>query len=72
MAATAADPNLRATDAAEQRVREGAPFRDAHEEVAAQVRSGTFEAPAVSLPRIAPGPVDVAGAVAAARVRLGL
>jgi argininosuccinate lyase len=72
MAATAADPNLRATDAAEQRVREGTPFRDAHEEIAAQVRAGTFEAPAVSLPRVAPGPVDVAGAVAAARARLGL
>jgi argininosuccinate lyase len=72
MAATAADPNLRATDAAEQRVLGGMSFREAHEEVAAQVRDGTFEAPDVTLPRVAPGPVDVAAAVAAARARLAL
>jgi argininosuccinate lyase len=71
MAATAADPNLRATDAAEQRVQSGMPFRDAHEEVAAQVRAGTFEPPAVAPPRVAPGPADVAAAVVAARARLG-
>jgi argininosuccinate lyase len=41
----AADPLLRATDAAEALVAEGLPFRDAHEQVAAQVRDGTFEAP---------------------------
>ena len=35
-----ADPLLRATDAAEALVREGVPFRDAHEQVAAQVRAG--------------------------------
>src|SRR5581483_5896136 len=35
LAAAAADPLLRATDAAEALVREGVPFRDAHERVAA-------------------------------------
>jgi argininosuccinate lyase len=45
LAAAAADPLLRATDAAEALVEEGVPFRDAHEQVAAQVRAGTFEAP---------------------------
>jgi argininosuccinate lyase len=71
MAATAADPNLRATDAAEQRVLGGMSFRDAHEQVAAQVRAGTFEPPTGSLPRVVPGPANVAAAVAAARARLG-
>jgi argininosuccinate lyase len=70
VAAAAADPQLRATDAAEQLVREGVPFRDAHEEVAGQVRAGTFDAPMQSPPRVAPGPADVAEAVAAARARL--
>jgi argininosuccinate lyase len=70
LAAAAADPMLRATDAAEQLVREGMPFRDAHEQVAAQVRAGTFEPPAESSRRLAPGPADVAGAVEAARARL--
>ena len=46
LAAAAADPLLRATDAAEALVATGMPFRDAHEQVAAQVRAGTFEAPA--------------------------
>jgi argininosuccinate lyase len=45
MAAACADPLLRATDAAEALVRDGMSFRDAHEQVAAQVRAGTFEAP---------------------------
>jgi argininosuccinate lyase len=64
LAAATADPLLRATDAAEALVAAGAPFRDAHEQVAAQVRAGTFEAP--------PGGQrlgDVAAAVAAARER---
>ncbi len=43
LAAACADPLLRATDAAEALVREGMPFRDAHEQVAADVRAGTFE-----------------------------
>ena len=64
MAAACADPLLRATDAAEQLVLDGVPFRDAHEQVAAQVRAGTFEAPPAG-DRLG----DVAAAVAAARER---
>jgi argininosuccinate lyase len=45
LAAAASDPLLRATDAAEALVADGMPFRDAHEQIAAQVRAGTFEAP---------------------------
>ena len=45
LAAAAADPLLLATDAAEALVAEGVPFRDAHEQVAAQVRAGTFDPP---------------------------
>jgi len=66
LAAAAADPLLLATDAAEALVRDGVPFRDAHEQVAASVRAGTFEAPAPR-PRIG----DVAAAVRAARERWG-
>jgi argininosuccinate lyase len=64
LAAACADPLLRATDAAEALVREGMPFRDAHEQVAARVRAGTFDPPAAA-PRLG----DVAAAVAAARER---
>ena len=64
LAAATADPLLRATDAAEALVREGVPFRDAHEQVAAEVRAGTFEAPPAG-DRLG----DVAAAVAAARER---
>jgi argininosuccinate lyase len=64
MAAACADPLLRATDAAEQLVVEGVPFRDAHEQVAAQVRAGTFEPPPAG-DRLG----DVAAAVAAAKER---
>ena len=46
LAQAASDPLLLATDAAEALVREGVPFRDAHEQVAASVRAGTFEPPA--------------------------
>jgi len=64
LAAAAADPLLRATDAAEALVAEGVPFRDAHELVAGQVRVGSFEAPP------APArPLDVAAAVEAAKER---
>jgi argininosuccinate lyase len=45
LAAAASDPLLLATDAAEALVRQGVPFRDAHEQVASSVREGTFEAP---------------------------
>jgi argininosuccinate lyase len=69
LAAATADPLLLATDAAEALVRAGVPFRDAHEQIAAEVRAGTFEAPAPG-DRPAPGPGGVRAAVAAARVRL--
>jgi argininosuccinate lyase len=64
-----ADPLLLATDAAEDLVRDGVPFRDAHEQVAGSVRDGTFEAPAAKA-RKGPGPGDVQSALAAARARL--
>jgi argininosuccinate lyase len=64
LAAAASDPLLLATDAAEALVREGVPFRDAHERIAAQVQAGTFEPPP-PLPRLG----DIAEAVAAARQR---
>jgi argininosuccinate lyase len=69
LAAAAADPQLLATDAAEALVREGVPFRDAHERVAATVRDGSFAAPAAAA-RPAPGPGGVREAFAAARARL--
>jgi argininosuccinate lyase len=69
LAAACADPLLRATDAAESLVREGMPFRDAHERVASEIRDGTFQAPEAMAPRHSPGPADVEAAVAAARAR---
>jgi argininosuccinate lyase len=66
MAAAASDPLLLATDAAEELVRVGTPFRDAHEQVAASVRAGTFEAPEAAQ-RLG----DVGAAVAAAKERWG-
>ena len=69
LAAAAGDPLLLATDAAEELVREGVPFRDAHEQVAESVRDGSYEPPAPA-DRPAPGPGGVAAAVAAARTRL--
>ena len=69
LAAAAGDPLLLATDAAEALVRQGTPFRDAHEQVARSVRDGSYEPPA-SAERPAPGPAGVPAAVAAARVRL--
>jgi len=69
LAAATADPLLLATDAAEALVREGVPFRDAHEQVAAEVRAGTFSAPEPAA-RPAPGPGSVRDAVAEARARL--
>lgn len=67
LAAAASDPLLLATDAAEALVREGVAFRDAHEQVAASVRSGTFEPPTAGN-RLG----DVAAAVKEARTRWGL
>jgi argininosuccinate lyase len=69
LATACADPLLRATDAAEAFVREGLPFRDAHGQVAAEVRDGTFEPPDEAAPRHAPGPADVHAAIAEARTR---
>jgi len=68
LAAATGDPLLRATDAAEALVRAGMPFRDAHEQVAEEVRDGSFEPPA-SADRHAPGPGGVHAALAAARER---
>ena len=64
LAAASSDPLLLATDAAEALVREGVPFRDAHEQVAASVREGTFVPPAPA-PRLP----DVANAIEEARAR---
>jgi argininosuccinate lyase len=69
LTAAAADPLLRATDAAEALVEAGVPFREAHERVAGEVRDGTFEPPAAAAPRPAPGPGGVREAIAAARAR---
>jgi argininosuccinate lyase len=64
LAAACADPLLRATDAAEALVNDGMPFRDAHEEIAGQVRDRSFVPPEAA-PRLG----DVGAAVAAAKER---
>jgi argininosuccinate lyase len=69
LANAASDPLLRAADAAEGLVREGAPFREAHEQIAAKVRAGTFEPPDDPSPHPAPGPGGVSEALSAARAR---
>jgi argininosuccinate lyase len=69
LAAAASDPLLLATDAAEELVRSGTPFREAHEQVARSVRDGTFEPPPAA-GRPAPGPGGVRDAIAAARARI--
>jgi argininosuccinate lyase len=69
LAAATADPLLRATDAAEALVRDLIPFRDAHEQIAGEVRDGTFEPPETTTPRHPPGPADVHAAVIEARRR---
>ena len=65
----ASDPLLLATDAAEALVREGTTFRDAHEEVAASVREGSFRKPRKASTRPAPGPGGVHEALLEARSR---
>ncbi|HZQ03685.1 MAG TPA: argininosuccinate lyase [Gaiellaceae bacterium] len=67
LAAACADPLLRATDAAESLVREGVPFRDAHEQIAASVRAGTFQPRDEVL--LHERGIDVGAAVRAARER---
>ena len=71
--AAVGDPQLLATDTAERLVQAGIPFRDAHEQVAAEVRAGTFAAPSSAAEsvaaRAAPGPGAVAVALADARTR---
>jgi argininosuccinate lyase len=70
LAAAAADPLLLATDAAEALVAEGVPFRDAHEQVAASVRDGSFTPPEHETDWYLLGRgIDVAAAVAAAKER---
>ena len=69
LANAASDPLLRATDAAEALVREGAPFRDAHEQIAARLRAGSFEPPRDRSTHPAPGPGGVHKALSAARGR---
>jgi argininosuccinate lyase len=68
LAAAASDPGLLATDAAEALVRAGVPFREAHEQVAAQVRAGTFE-PVTTAADSVGARLDVRSAVTAARMR---
>jgi argininosuccinate lyase len=71
LATAAADPLLRATDAAEALVLEGMPFRDAHETVAAAIRRGEFTPSAEPGPRPSPGPGGVNEALAEAKARFG-
>jgi argininosuccinate lyase len=66
LARACADPLLRATDAAEELVRAGVPFRDAHHQVASAVRTGEFTPPATAAgTRLG----DVGGSVRAAKER---
>ena len=70
LAAAASDPLLLATDAAEALVAEGVPFRDAHEQVAASVRDGSFTPPEQAADGYVLGRgIDVRAAVAAAKAR---
>ena len=71
LAAACADPLLLATDAAEALVREGVPFREAHERVAGErARRGRSSRPRRGR-RGAPGPGGVAAALEDARRRPG-
>ncbi|HYM67123.1 MAG TPA: argininosuccinate lyase, partial [Patescibacteria group bacterium] len=74
LAAAAADPSLLATDAAEELVRAGVPFRKAHEAVGRQVREGALRVPWSARASLAkremtgaPNPRLVAAAATAAR-----
>jgi argininosuccinate lyase len=69
LAAAASDPLMLATDAAEALVVQGVPFRDAHEQVAAAVREGTFEPASTAGESVAVRLGDVRAAIAEARAR---
>jgi argininosuccinate lyase len=60
LATAAADPMLLATDAADELVRKGTPFRQAHEEIGHQVKDGRFEAPWDARTSVAKRRLDVA------------
>ncbi len=74
LATATGDPLLLATDVAEDLVREGTPFRDAHEQVASSVRERTYETSLTASSSVqnrrAPGPGDVRAAILEARTRL--
>jgi argininosuccinate lyase len=76
MALAASDPLVLATDAAEALVRDGVPFREAHEQVAARVRAGSFVPTGTAAESVAargaPGPGGVREALAEARSRWGV
>jgi argininosuccinate lyase len=75
LAEAASDELLLATDAAEALVREGVPFRDAHEQVAGGVRDGSFAAAGDAAASVAArdgiGPGGVREAIADLRRRFG-
>ena len=75
LAAAVSDTLLLATDVAEDLVRGGVPFREAHEQVAESVRKGSFRPMGTARESVesrpAPGPGAVAEAVATARLRFG-
>lgn len=75
LAAAVADPLLLATDVAEDLVRGGIPFREAHERIAASVRDGSYRPGGTAAESVAargaPGPGGVAEAIAEARRRFG-
>jgi argininosuccinate lyase len=67
MAAAAADPLLLATDAADELVRAGTPFRKAHQQVGRQVREGMFTPPWDARASVAKRRLGVARRAAALR-----
>ncbi len=75
LAAAVADPLLLATDVAEDLVRGGVPFREAHERVAGSVRDGSFVPDGTAAESVAargmPGPGGVVEAIGEARRRFG-